>query len=131
MLAFPVHSPAHWTLGLLVNLAWTKDDKKGVPEWMLFHFDSHPTNVDYPLIIARHFAKCITGVKHRRDISIKDVPVPGQKTHSNDCGLWPAHYLKVILQDPDFIIDFCRTVSQSLFNNRVAEADWTAAGGFK
>lgn len=111
IIAFPVHSPGHWTLGITVNHAWGTGNKA---EWVIFHFDSFPFEGSSKST-AQKIGQFVTNVHHRKDIPIKSIPVPGQKTNTNDCALWPAHYLKIFLKDPDFFIEHCNSVCGSSF----------------
>lgn len=105
IIAYPVHSPGHWTLAILVNKLWLEKGQN----WIVYHFDSFKCN-EYALPTALSFGQYVTGIKHRRDLPIKEVPVPQQSPDSNDCGLWTAHFLKVFLKDVDFFINFCDSV---------------------
>lgn len=105
IIAYPVHSPGHWTLGILVNKLWQEQGEN----WVAYHFDSFKCN-EYALPTALAFGQYVTGIRHRCDLPIKEVPVPQQRAGSNDCGLWTAHYLKIFLKDIDFFIDFCNLV---------------------
>jgi hypothetical protein len=108
VVAYPVHSPNHWTLGVLINLAWDKRDEEVVPiKWVGLHFDSFPCNTE-ALLTAQTIGRHITGINSRSDLAFVNVPVPGQRKHSNDCALWPAHYLKMFLQDIQFYTEYCQ-----------------------
>lgn len=113
IIAFPIFakSPNHWTLGILVNKFWQSDKATQTKfNWVLLHFDSLPCN-NSSIANGAQFAKFVTSSMDAKPIEIIDVPVPKQATHSNDCGLWPAHYLRTFLNDREFFIDYCTTVS--------------------
>ena len=112
IVAFPVHNdyPGHWTMGLLVTLKYST----GGQDWRLFHFNSLvlPTQITSErrcLTFAQFVLRCADS----RFIKFVDVPVPEQAEESNDCGLYPAHFLKVFLSDPEKFIKHCTSVSSS------------------
>jgi hypothetical protein len=109
IIAFPVHSTNHWTLGMVVNIAWDSDGDEGdvfSPVWVGFHFDSYPCNSE-AMATAHKLGLQLTGITRRKDLKFTEIPVPGQASRSNDCALWPAHYLKTFLQDIDKFIEYC------------------------
>lgn len=99
IIAYPVYSVQHWSLALLVNLAWSDIQTDVVSvDWTGFHFDSYPTGKD-AIRTAKAVGQHLTGIKHRRNLRFIEVPVPGQKQYTNDCALWPAHYLRTFLEN--------------------------------
>lgn len=113
IIAFPVHSPGHWTLGIVINYSWRTEQKA---DWRAFHLDSYPCNQE-AIKTAHKIALFVTGIKHRYELSIKEIPVPGQRTSSNDCGLWPAHYLRVFLKEREAFINRFQSVCSPEFRS--------------
>jgi len=111
ILAFPVHTPGHWTLGVLVNTAYRQDGGEEQPQWGLYHFDSYPSRTDATKRVSVAFAQFATGTRDSNDIRFIDIPVPGQKANSNDCALWPAHYLQIFLENLEELLKYCSSVS--------------------
>lgn len=116
VIAYPVHAdessgPPHWTLGILVNKSWDRNaDTQADRRWSLLHFDTAHCNSSSESN-ALAVAKFIAGFKSNLEIEIVDVPVPKQPALSNDCGLYPAHFLKIFLSNIDKSIEECTTVS--------------------
>ena len=110
LIAYPVHSPNHWTLCILINKSWPKAGK----DWAAFHFDSFKCN-SYAAPTAQSFGLYVTGIKHRCDLPIKDVTVPQQNKQSNDCGLWAAHFLKIVLKNFESCTEVCNSVRLFIF----------------
>lgn len=112
IIAFPIFakSPNHWTLGILVNVLWQPNKAIQTKfDWVLLHFDSLPCN-ESSTANGILFAKFVVAMKGNKTIQCVDVPVPKQASHSNDCGLWPAHYLRTFLNDREFFISHCTSV---------------------
>jgi hypothetical protein len=112
ILAFPVHtdSPGHWTLGIAVNKKW------GIlpsvrPEIEVFHLDSLPHDEKHREI-AEQFARHAFQLTKDDECQVIEVAVPYQPFGSNDCGLYPAHFLKIFLSDIDNGLSICRKVSR-------------------
>jgi hypothetical protein len=121
LIAFPVFAedgnkgPAHWTLGILYNALWKENlsnhlSKQTDYEWMLFHFDSARCNKQSK-INAISLAQFLTKTDFKKDIKFIEVLVPLQGSFSNDCGLYPAHYLKLFCLDVEDSIAYCTSVS--------------------
>jgi hypothetical protein len=112
IIAFPMHMDDHWTLGIAVN----KKHSINLEDWHLFHFNSLVMN-SAPRAIerVRTFAQFALGkIQDRAQISYHEIPVPRQKAGSNDCGLWPAHFLGIFLEDSERFIQYCCSVIYSI-----------------
>lgn len=117
IIAYPVHAAegasgsAHWTLGVLVNRSWERNEDAQVGhDWVLLHFDTLHCN-DKSESNAMKVARFIS--QKGSDIELIDVPVPRQPPLSNNCGLYPAHLLKIFLSNVERSIKDCTAVSIS------------------
>lgn len=115
IIAFPVHASGgasgwpHWTLGIVVNRKWEKSEEVQIQhDWILFHFDTMHCNDDSELNAVK-VATFIT--QSNSNIKLIDIPVPKQPSLSNDCGLYPAHFLKIFLSNINRSIEECTAVS--------------------
>jgi hypothetical protein len=112
IIAFPVHAaalsgPDHWSLGILVNELYNASRQNQDKQWILFHFDSFPGCNENSKPNAIEIAKFIIDAKSI-DVEFVEVPVPMQSPISNDCGLFPAHFLRIFLRNPDLSIKVCK-----------------------
>lgn len=114
IIAFPIHisDPPHWTLGIIVNTSWqAQTDATKHPTWVILHLDScHCSNRSMQL--ALDFTCYLLGIKEKDSVKKYEIPVPSQAPKSQDCGLYPAHFLKIFLTNPDEMIRYCTSVSQ-------------------
>jgi Ulp1 family protease len=112
VIAFPVHSkfPAHWTLAIAVNTNY-HPETPSPPNIQLFHFDSCPCNSGSHDKAVK-FARFAFNLGKEEKLVAYEVPVPYQPTSSNDCGLYPAHFLKIFLNNVDKSVEFCQRVSR-------------------
>lgn len=114
ILAFPVHSKTfqHWTLGILVNLKWSSrkatTNERTDEEWRLFHFDSLGCIKDV-MRQAQEFASYLVELP-TTSIMATMIPCLVQPSMSNDCGLYPFHFLRVFLRDRERSIHYCLQV---------------------
>lgn len=112
IIAYPIHvrEPPHFTLGIMANLNWQNGPEK---EWVVFHFDSYPCS-PMSLIFAMEFGKHLLSLGLQAKVKEVNVPVIRQPSGSNDCGLYPSHFLDIILQDVDHCINECLKVKEML-----------------
>ena len=103
--AFPLHedSPGHWTLCILVNLKWIHGKRKKPRGWICLHLDSFYSSPSMSRII-QDYSKYLLEPETDEDLPFFHIPVAQQPVGSNDCGLYPAHYLRIFLQDPEQFI---------------------------
>ena len=120
IIAFPIFSdegnggPAHWTLGTLVDVNWQREglEIQNDPSWHLFHFDSTLCNLEN-----RETANAIGRfILQKVPFKFMEIPVPIQSPTSNDCGLYPAHFLRIFLTDVEKSIKFCFYVCILLYH---------------
>jgi Ulp1 family protease len=111
IIAFPVHSklPEHWTLAIAVNTSYQAENPP-IRSIKLFHFDSFPCDSG-SRAKAEKFTRFALNLSDGEELAVYEVPVPYQPTYSSDCGLYPAHFLKIFLNNADKAIDFCQKVS--------------------
>jgi hypothetical protein len=116
LIAFPVFAadsdqgPSHWTLGILYNARWQNNLlRQADHEWTLFHFDSAHCNLQSK-DNAISLAQFLTKTDFKKDIKFIDVLVPLQDPYSNNCGLYPAHFLKHFCFDVEDSIIYCTSV---------------------
>lgn len=116
VVAYPVHADdsniefAHWTLGLLVNISWKKGTVlQEAHDWHVFHFDSLCCN-ERSLPNATDIARRILNGGEEILIQSHEVSVPRQPPGSNNCGLYPAHFLRIFLSDVEGHIQHCLSV---------------------
>jgi hypothetical protein len=120
LIAFPVYTAAnksgssHWTLGILYNQLWNKTSSPQLEfDWHLFHFNSLVNCNRETAVTATEAAQYLTKTDFKVDIKYVEVPVPRQE--GCDCGLYPAHFLKVFLCDLDASIEHCLSVRLNHF----------------
>jgi hypothetical protein len=125
IIVFPVHAglssgSEHWTLGILVNVKHDKDRiEQPLKEWHLFHFNSLPGCNSKSKSNAIGIAQYLTYTDDEEDICFREIPVPRQGFGSNDCGLYPSHFMKIFLGHPEFFIKYCLVCGLSLFGNTI------------
>jgi Ulp1 family protease len=107
ILAYPVHtpSPGHWTLAIAVDMTW-RSSQKGSRKINIFHFDSLPVGNEHR-DLAEKFGRHAFEVADSEELKVFEVPIPNQPAYSNDCGLYPSHFLKIFLSDIEKYLDFC------------------------
>lgn len=130
IVAFPVHTehPNHWTLGILVNLNWTEAKQftlgRSEENWCLFHFDSSGQDKSI-MDSARQFASFILELPSPQCINAFMIPALEQPAESNDCGLYPFHFLRVFLRDRERNIEYClRDLSSIRQGSSEARRQW-------
>jgi hypothetical protein len=95
----------------MINQNWNSKSKSpNKPQWALLHLDSSPST-SRSRKYAVEFGKHLLSLGNNAAIKILEVPVIHQPRFSNDCGFYPAHFLHIILQDIDGVIDECFEVS--------------------
>ena len=94
----------------MVNRTWKQPNRLKNPNWALFHFDSHVCTA-----ASQHYAlgfgKYLLEIDRNASVDVFEVPVIPQPPLSNDCGLYPAHFLSIILRDVDRYLAKCVEVS--------------------
>jgi Ulp1 family protease len=111
LLAFPIHTsnPGHWTLAVAINHSWNVSPKRA-PQIDVFHFDSFPDSPQHRKK-AEKFARYAFQLEKGNLCRVIEVAVPRQTTWSNDCGLYPSHFLKIFLSDVEKALSVCMKVS--------------------
>jgi hypothetical protein len=92
----------------MVDQNWHKSPNS--PKWTLLHFDSSPST-SLSRKYAVEFGRHLLSLGSHAAINALEVPVIHQPRFSNDCGFYPAHFLNIILQDIDGVINQCFEVS--------------------
>jgi hypothetical protein len=107
LLAFTVFhdKPGHWTLAIAVNMNYNAGIDNS-PNISVFHFDSLPIQTK-SIAFAEEYARYAFQLTKAEKSKAFEIPVPFQPASSNDCGLYPAHFLKIFLKDIDKAIEFC------------------------
>jgi Ulp1 family protease len=114
ILAFPVHiaDPGHWTLSIAVNTNWATPLSIR-PHVDVYHLDSLPDNPQHRKL-SESFARHIFQLEDTDYCQVHEVAVPRQPHFSNDCGLYPAHFMKIFLTDVEKGLLACINVSASI-----------------
>jgi Ulp1 family protease len=76
------------------------------PNISVFHFNSLPTQTK-SIACAEEYDRYVFQLTKAEKSKAFEVPVPFQPASSNDCGHYPAHFLKIFLKDIDKAIKFC------------------------
>jgi Ulp1 family protease len=104
-----VSGKGHYTLGIVINLNWEEDDEVPInPKWLSLHFDSlHGSTGDSTKRELNGITRFIAGPDYG-DLDYVEVAIPQQSGGSNDCGLYPPHFFRIFLQNPEVCITEAR-----------------------
>lgn len=140
VVAYPVHAQKafpgaeHWTLAVMVNENWVEGAEHQTNQrWQIFHFDTLHCNANSK-INAVKTALFIAESSDDSEIDFCEVAVPYQPAGSNDCGLYPAHFLKIFLSNIDKSISICKSgdsgqrVRGAFFLISTLKLVWTGIG---
>jgi Ulp1 family protease len=100
----------HFSLGIIVNPNWGTDKP---PQWILLHLDSRAQMTNH-CSRAHAFAAWLMETD-QESIKVIRVPTPQERSGSNDCGLYTAHYLKIFLDDDEVALMFTLHVGRFTF----------------
>ena len=122
LVAYPVHTTdpfEHWSLGVVYNRKWDASrHPKGIDmkpedmEWCHLHYDSLTVKASF--IRSKRIAEFILD-RDSRSFDHHSVTTIKQPEESNDCALYPPHFLRIIICDLEKQLEFALKVRAYTF----------------